>query len=80
MLDHAAKEVRGIELALGGVLNPGDDDVDEEQCEKKLKRVWLDRRTVFKSSGIKLACYSDQAFMSLSLSDAERFFYGCGGG
>ncbi len=35
VLDHPAKEIRRIELALGGVLDPGDDDVDEEQVRRR---------------------------------------------
>ena len=60
VLDHATKEVGRIELALGGVLDPGDDDVDQEKREKELERVWLDRRAVIKPSGVELALRSDQ--------------------
>jgi len=60
VLEQAAKEKGGIELTLGGVLDPGDDDVDQEQREKEVERVGLDGRAVVDTGAIKLRGYRVQ--------------------
>ena len=46
VFDHSAKKVRWIELAFGAVLNPGNDDVDEEKRQEKLERLRLYRGAI----------------------------------
>ena len=58
VLDHAAEEKGRIELAFGAVLDPGNDDVDQEQREKQLERVGLDGSTVVNPSVVELSGYS----------------------
>ena len=47
LFDHAPEEVGGVDLALSHVLDPGNDDVDEKQCEEELERVRLNCCAVF---------------------------------
>jgi hypothetical protein len=55
VLDQATKEEGGIELAFGGVLDPGGEDVEQEQREEKLNGIWLNCGAVIDSSGVELS-------------------------
>jgi hypothetical protein len=52
------KKEGGVELAFCGVLDPGDEDVDQEQCEEQMQRIGLNRGAVVYSCGVKLSCYA----------------------
>src|SRR6266849_2578931 len=58
VLEQAAKKKGRIELAFRCVLNPSDDDVDQEQREKELERVRLDGRAVMNCGVVELSGYA----------------------
>jgi hypothetical protein len=55
VLDHATQEVGWIDLTLGCVLDPGDEDVDQEERKEKLESIGLDCSAVLEARGVKLS-------------------------